>query len=937
MHTASSYPNTRKNRIRTTASILLALAATQFAFAQATAEQPADAKPAAAPDAPKESDVVVMEAFNVTGGFRDSLAAATEEKQSQRLITEVIQAEDIGKLPDISIAESLTRLPGVTTQRINGRAQAVVIRGMNGDFSTALLNGRQQVSTSGGRSVEFDQYPAELLNSVVVYKSTDASLTGQGLSGTVDLQTIRPLKKGGRALGMNGFYEWTSMSPDNAGAKKGAFRSTVSYVDQFADNTVGIAIGVSLSKRPGQGQQFNAWGYDGGWPNGANLLGGAKPFVRSSEIDRDGYMAVIELAPNENFHSTLDLFYTDFSETQLLRGIEMPLSPNWGTGTSLTPGYTVVNGLITKATLTNFFGVVRNDFVKRDDNLFAGGWKLEFGNKKGWKADLDLSFSHVKRTDFVLETYSGYGVNKVGTPDTIGYTLAPDGAAGAVFTHTLDYSDGAKMRLGMPQGWGSSSTRPYGQHGFLKGPIARDQIAQIKATVQHPLSGIFSRFETGLNWNRRNKYETESGPNGMEGYFLQLKNGVASAAMPASVGLTDLSFIGMGKMYSYDPMALYNSGTYDKIANNDPTLMANNYNVTEKVTTFHTKLDIQTKLAGKTLDGNIGFQAIHTDQSATGQAVNRSSLAITQVSGGDKYWDVVPSLNLNLHITDKDALRFSLARQLARQPMSDMRAGSTYSFDQSKATATTLENSPWSASGGNTALKPWRSNSIDMSFEHYFSDNMGYWSVAAFYKDLVSYTYNAREVMDFTGLPTGATGVTPAIWQGYNNVPKNGQGGMIKGLEFAISLPGEKFTPMLKGFGVVGSTSFFKSSIQPDLGNPSTPLVGLSDKVTSGTVYYERGGFSVRTSIRYRSAFRGDIATFGPRGAVYRNLQAETVVDAQVSYAWKKGALKGLTLIAQAYNLTDEPMSASSGADRRFVQDYQEYGTNYSVGATYKF
>jgi iron complex outermembrane receptor protein len=89
--------------------------------------------------------------------------------------------------------------------------------------------------------------------------------------------------------------------------------------------------------------------------------------------------------------------------------------------------------------------------------------------------------------------------------------------------------------------------------------------------------------------------------------------------------------------------------------------------------------------------------------------------------------------------------------------------------------------------------------------------------------------------------------------------------------------------------------------------------------------------------VRYRSEFRGDIATFGPRGAVYRNLEAETVVDAQISYAWKKGALKGLTLIAQAYNLTDEPMSASDGADRRYVKDYQEYGTNYSVGATYKF
>ena len=930
MHTKNTQKNLRMSRAQLLAFGLIPLAALS-AYGQTAETAPATTEKKSA------DDVVVMDAFNVSGGFAGSLAAATEAKQNQQLITEVIQAEDIGKLPDVSIAESLTRLPGVTTQRLNGRAQAVVIRGLNGDFSTALLNGRQQVSTNSGRSVEFDQYPAELLNSVVVYKATDASLTGQGLSGTVDLQTIRPLKSSKRTVAANTFYEWTGMKPDNAGAKRGGMRETFSYVDQFNDHKVGLAIGISLSNRPGQGQQFNSWGYDGSFPNGANLMGGAKPFVRSSEIKRNGVMAVLELAPSENIHSTLDLFYTNFKETQLLRGIEMPLSPNWGTGTSLLPGYTVDNGLITSATLNNFFGVVRNDFAKRDDNLFAGGWKLELGNKDGWKTDVDLSYSRVKRTDFVMETYSGYGVGLVGTPDTITYTLAPDGAAGATFTHKLDYSDGTKMRLGMPQTWGTSSTRPSGQHGFVKGPIAKDDMAIGQIKTEHKLSGFFSKFETGLTYNRRNKNETESGPNGMEGYFLQLKNGASSAAMPASVGQTDLSFIGMGKMYSYDPLALYESGFYDKIANNDPSKMANNWDVTEKVTTFHTKLDIDTKAGSLPLTGNIGGQLIHTDQVAKGQAINTGSLTIQEVTGSDKYFDFVPSLNLNLHLTERDALRFSAARQLARQAMNDMRSGSTYSYDPNKALSTDINNSPWSANGGNPALKPWRSNSFDLSYEHYFKDRKGYWSVAAFYKDLVSYTYNAKIVKDFTGLPTGVTGAAPKLMTGYNNVPQNGQGGMIKGLEFCLNLAGEQLTDALKGFGIFTSTSFFKSSITPDLGSPSTPLVGLSDRVTSGTLYYEHGGFSVRTSARYRSSYRGDIATFGPRGAVYRNIQPETIVDAQVSYGWKKGQLKGLTLIAQVYNLTDEPMNASSGADIRFVQDYQKYGANYSVGASYKF
>lgn len=932
MHTPSSF---RTVRAALRPRVGFAVLAAAFSLPLLAQDSTADADN---PEVDPQRAPVVLDKFTVTGGFSGSLAAATEQKQNLRLITEVIHAEDIGKLPDISIAESLSRLPGLTTQRLNGRAQAIVIRGLNADFSTALLNGRQQVSTSSGRSVEFDQYPAELLNNVVVYKSTDAALVGQGLSGTVDLQTMRPLKYGNRTIAASAFYEWTGMAPKNAGAKRGGWRETISYVDQFADNKLGVAVGITSSTRPGQGEQFNSWGYDSGFPNSASLMGGAKPFVRTSEINRDGYMVVVEAAPSENFHSTLDLYYSDFGETQLLRGIEIPLSPNWGTYTTLQPGYTVQDGLITQATLSNFFGVVRNDFVEREDDLFAGGWNLEFGNEHGWKAIVDLSYSRVKRTDFVLETYAGYGVNGVGTPDTITYHLAPDGGAGATFTHQLDYSNGTLMRLGMPQGWGvDSASRPSGQHGFVKGPIAVDEMSQYKVSAEHPLGAIFSRFETGLVYNNRDKNETESGPNGMEGYFLQLKNGASSAPLPPSVGLTDLSFIGMGQLYSYDPMALYNSNFYDKIPNNDPTKMANNWAVDEKVYIGYAKLDIDHKLGSLPISGNIGAQIIRTEQNSQGQAINRGSLSIDNVTADHSYTDFVPSLNLNFHLSDRNSIRVSAARQLARQPMNDMRAGSTYSFDASKATSTDINNSPWSAEGGNPNLEPWRSNSFDVSFEHYFKDHMGYIAVAGFYKDLVSYTYNQKQVMDFSDLPSGVTGVTPAIFQGYNTVPQNGQGGMIKGLEFSISLPGEKFASFLKGFGVLASASFFKSSVQPDLNNPSTSLVGLSDKIRTGTIYYERGGFSTRVSARYRSEYRGDIATFGPRGAVYRNLQPETVVDAQVSYTFKKGSLKGLALILQAYNLTNEPLVASSGDDIRFVQDYQKYGANYSVGASYKF
>jgi outer membrane receptor protein involved in Fe transport len=86
---------------------------------------------------------------------------------------------------------------------VNGQAQQISIRGTSGDLSTVTLNGREQASTSASRVVEYDQYPSELINGVTVYKTADSSLVGQGLSGTVDLQTVKPLAFGGRTISLN--------------------------------------------------------------------------------------------------------------------------------------------------------------------------------------------------------------------------------------------------------------------------------------------------------------------------------------------------------------------------------------------------------------------------------------------------------------------------------------------------------------------------------------------------------------------------------------------------------------------------------------------------------------------------------------------------------------------------------------------------------------
>jgi len=197
----------------------------------------------------QSTDGEVIEEVVVTG-IRGSIQRAIDLKQNSNSIVEAVSAEDLGRLPDTSIADAISRLPGLTSQRAEGRASAISLRGTDPGFTTALLNGREQVSTGDNRSVEFDQYPSELLNSVLVYKTPDSGLVGQGLSGTIDLRTVRPLDYGNRALALNVRGEMNGNDNLGADADELGSRISFSYIDQFADGKVGLAIGYARLDSP---------------------------------------------------------------------------------------------------------------------------------------------------------------------------------------------------------------------------------------------------------------------------------------------------------------------------------------------------------------------------------------------------------------------------------------------------------------------------------------------------------------------------------------------------------------------------------------------------------------------------------------------------------------------------------------------------------------
>jgi len=873
-------------------------------------------------------DAQNLEAVVVTGirrGIQDSINA----KQTEDTIVEAISAEDIGKLPDASIADSIARLPGLTAQRFGGKAQEINIRGFAGDFSTTLLNGREQVSMGNNRGVEFDQYPSELMSQVVVHKTTDPALVGQGLSGTVDLRTIRPLSFDKRVIALN--YRGDMNKVDDQ--KEYGNRYSLSYVDQFADRTFGLAAGYARLNNPGQSNQFESWGYDSneGESGSFRQIGGANIFAYNNENTRDGAFATLEWQPNDRFSSTLDLFYSKFDREEYKRGIQFDFVENQPD--SISANRTALSG-----TAPVSIGLARSDYNAFKDQLFSLGWNNEIAINDYWTLTTDLSHSTGKREQPILETYA---VRRPELTDSVGYTYNNEGYYD--FDLSLDYADPSNFIFADPgcsiagaSGcWGGART----QAGFLKTFQTRDTITSTRIDLERRFdTGFVSALQFGANLTDRKKTR------GSEEFTLCITaecSGGGGVPIPAGLTSTQsFNFAITNPFLTMDPLTLLRE-VYIPRGKDDPAISGKNWDVREQVSSFYVRAMIDANVGSLPLRGNLGVQAVNADQRSSGfQTYHGGGPVGDEISESASYIDYLPSMNLALELPADQFVRFAAARQIARPRMDEMAVNNNTGINTSgNGNPNGSKEDFWDRSGGNAQLRPWLADAYDLSYEKYFGGNRGYVSVAYFYKNLKSYIYNDISTFDIrdTAVPYAQFDVPSFI--GRDTRPVNGNGGTIDGLELAVSLPFDILWAPLEGFGFVGSYADTKSSIQP-LGpsSPDEPLPGLSKYVSNLTLYYERHGFSLRASQRSRSAFVGEIQGDGSAGGTRQKqfFEGEKVVDAQVGYTFQSGALENLSLLFQVSNLTDEPFKRYVDFTDRPMQ-YTEYGRTYLLGMNYRF
>jgi iron complex outermembrane receptor protein len=909
------------------------------------------AKAAAAPAAAQDERVSADDGTVITvTGIRGGLRRAQKVKQTSTSVVEALSSEDIGKLPESSVADSLGRLAGLAGERRSGRVSGISVRGFREDYVGSTLNGRELIGIGDNRGVEYDLYPTEIIDGAVVYKTPNAGLSAMGIGGTVDLHTIQPLEHK-KVLTLNGDVEATSKSNNPDFSNRG-HRLALSYSDKFYDDKIGVAITAATTSSPTEDQYSGVWGYSNtavtSGPNAGKYAPAGIQVTSNSEVlKRDTLAAVIEYKPSDQFTATVDGLYINFSDTGISRGFieALPIASN-GSGVLSSNATT-----ITSATTTGFNSVLRSDPLNKTGRLTVVGANFKYNPSSDVHMTLDLSHSASTKSDARDETYSGLGragTSTQGPNNIMTYTYTPDGLQFSNSTQSFDSFN--TVKLAGPQSWGGTLAplgnapgTPFYNNGSSTVSYAQAQDGFInQALFDEHLDAV--RFDIRFSDHVKSKLN--------QGYFLTASTFPGDGTIPAAsqIGTASLAWAGLGNVVAYDAIGLINSDFY--IKSNDtqlePDRAGDTYTIHETILQPFIETEFESSFRnGVRLYGNAGLQVVSTKQTGSGYSsyTGADLFDIAKpIKDSAKYSNLLPSLNVNIDFDGKQTLRFAVAKVISRPRIDSLNPGSAVAFKNNVANVTSTDpvQGPWYSNGGNTQLKPYEANQYDLSYENYFSRD-GFVSISVFYKDIVNWNKLSTTIQDYTQFyipgydqavsSDGLTIYTPATFKGVNTTYVGGFKGTVKGAEIQATLPLGDFIPVLDGFGLVGGMAYTDGSLKD-----GSAIPGLSKFVYQASAFYEKGGFSARVSGNRRSAWlsedRGGSNTLSPV-----NRAAETLVDAQIGYDFNKTgipALKGLKISLQGQNLTNQKDTYTDSTTGLVLRS-ETFGRTVLLNATYSF
>lgn len=832
----------------------------------------------------------------VTGSFEGSLARSLDTKRNADVVVEALAAEDIGILPEISVAESLERLPGLAADRDRGNSSQISIRGLGAPLALGTLNGREIATPDANRSVRYDQFPGELINSAIVYKSPKSSLLEGGVAGTIDIHTAKPLDYKDRKITLNARYGYSEIGADLPEADTSAYRGSFSYIDQFAEGTLGVAFGVSGLWQPSSDVRSSQSGFtnsfrdlDGDGEGNDAISFGFGSRVRTGDDGRFGGFLTVQYAPNDDFNLVVDGLYSSLDITNYTQGINIGSLNRFSN--PVVDGV-VQGGALVAGEVRNVAPELQSTFGGREDTFFSIGGLVEF-DLGAADVSLDLSYSHVDFFgQFTAISARPHDVSG-GAPSQINNSIVTfDTREGQVeFSLDQDLNNPNSVLV-------SSLSTPFYRDGT-------DEIFSAALDVEFPLEiGPFEKLAIGARYRERTKGNLQLSQNGNIAIGDRaplptsaiVENPLGSYDGAASSGF--LPFFG----FDFDTaVALF--GGLNPTSNPNGNDQTASWVVDEDVFAGF----IEAGFSSDEVSGNIGLRVINTDStSSSARRFNaRGGVNVVEpISVDNSYTDVLPSLNLSYFPSKDFIVRVALARTIARAPIDDLNAGfRRFSFNSDEAF------------GGNPLLEPFRANQADLTLEWYYGQNSAL-TISGFYKDLDTYiTTSQQAVVD-------ENGATFNFFQ-----PVNGEGGSLAGFEILwqqrLPLP-EKMGKA----GIYANYAYTSSNIEVprNFSDDILPLIGLSAHVANVALWYNYSGFEARVNYRYRDDFAREFdGGFGVN-------DGEGVFDLHLSYK----VMENARILFQAQNINQSSVS-SYFVDPTRIGRTEDFGRRYWIGFSASF
>ena len=871
------------------------LTAAFFTANAAQAQESAPSTPAAAADT---SDEIVVT------GIRRSLNEARDIKRDSVQFVDSVVADDIGKLPDRNVAESLARVSGVQVDRGIGEGSSVSVRGLR--QNVFLFNGRQIVDSTGRGGNGLDTLgsstygllalvPSELIARLNVTKLAGADQIAGALGGIVDVQTRMPLDGPNQiAAKASGVYSEL--------ARKGGFETFALASHKFND-TLGVLLSASYSQR-----KFSQQGLDtfSGYSRFVDSSGTARfglSDARPEEIKETrrnlGLDGVIQWRPSPGVEFSLDSFYSKIDSDR--DRYWLSFTPTAGlTNATYSSNNILLSGTASGPVLTN------TEYLTTKADLWSSALRGKFDITSNFSASAEVSYDRSTSSahqiyfrlqpittitptvnfDITKGDFGSYAISGINLtdPSQLRFTIlfdntyrsrSEDSAARADFAYKFDDSFLKSISYGIRLNRNDTRANP------------------LRADIR-PAGGIVA---TALS----NYVTTYSNPRFAEGEFV----GLPRTFLAANGKVTSCS------AFTDVPSISQNSQCLDPI--NNTNALSSTYRIIENFADGYAKADFDGELGSATLSGNLGIRYVHRKLQSIGNVISGTGAA-TPVTfrRNDDAW--LPSAVAKLGFANDFVLRLGVAKVQAFPNTVDLNNGVTLA--NNAVFVNGVQTVLGTGSGGAPNLDPFKAKQADASLEYYFG-KQALVSLGLFYKDVSSFIVQQQRAESYGG-------VNYLV-----NRKINGNGAKVKGLEALIQLPFYFLPGPFDGFGILATYSYIDSKTPiVDVAGRTLPFPGLSKNNANLVGYYEKGPISVRLAYNWRDDYLVGLsaAATGIYNSSYTDLSATVRYD----------LTDNVSLGFEASNLLDQKQRTYDGATEGLRTNFF-FGRIYKASVSVKF